>query len=242
MAILVNRSIKYRQLDNVFDCSGKLEVCAIEVFVQGDPLILCSCYRPQSAVITSQEWLSFFTQFGSQKVFFGGDFNAHNPAWGSACACSAGTNMWKALLDSELSLLNDGSSTFHSESYHTQFAIDLSIVHSSLALRLGWEVGEDPWGSDHFPIFVHSCLHLDALSSLRTSPRLYSVKTDWTVFQKHMDGIIKRNLPPSLGIEVRYPSFVALLGDALREATPHAFHHTQSRKNNSTISRPPCPW
>lgn len=117
-AILINRSIKYRQIFNVIDCSGKLEMYAVEIFVQRESLILMSFYRPpQTGTINIKEWLDFFIQFGDKKVFFGGDFNASNLTWGLTYTYMytlnpTGKNMWEVLLYSKFSLLNNGFSTY----------------------------------------------------------------------------------------------------------------------------------
>lgn len=33
--ILVKRNIKYKRVQRVFDCNGKIEVCAVQIFVGG---------------------------------------------------------------------------------------------------------------------------------------------------------------------------------------------------------------
>lgn len=102
----------------------------------------------------------------------------HNLIWGSSYTCPNGNNLWDALTGSEFSLMNDGSPTFHSASYHTNSTIDLTIVHSSIALGMSWQVNVDPWGSDHCPIIIHSFLKPDLLEKYRRPPRPYSVRTD----------------------------------------------------------------
>lgn len=128
--ILINRLLKYRRVNQIYE--GKIEVCGIEIFWRREPLILLSCYRPpHSQRITKLEWHSFFTQFDNKKVVFGGDFNVHSVMWGSSFSCPSGQDLWEALEDSNLSLLNDGSSTFLSHTYHSDSVLDLSIVHES---------------------------------------------------------------------------------------------------------------
>lgn len=88
--ILVYNKLKYKTIPMVFECGGKIEACAIEVFVENEPVVLVSCYHPPGADhISVQEWIQFFPQF-SGKVIFGGDFNAHNEVWGSSSTCRVG--------------------------------------------------------------------------------------------------------------------------------------------------------
>lgn len=82
--MLVNRSVTHKQIPRVYSCHGKLEVCAIEVALRSDLLVLMVCYRPLSLdTIIEFEWSRFLSQFGHRKVFFGGNFNCHHVDWGS---------------------------------------------------------------------------------------------------------------------------------------------------------------
>lgn len=46
VAILISHLLTYREIRPVQDCSGKLEVYAVEIFLAGGSLILVACYRP----------------------------------------------------------------------------------------------------------------------------------------------------------------------------------------------------
>jgi len=75
-------------------------------------------------------------------LFFGGDFNSHNIVWDSANTChTGGRSLWETIDGSDLSLLDDGSFTFHCVSYHTNSVIDLTVTNALLALVLNWYVG-----------------------------------------------------------------------------------------------------
>lgn len=52
----------------------------------------------------------------------------------------------------DLAILNDGSPTFLS------FTIDLSVCHLALIAEYAWKVLDDLYGSDHFPISLHSTI------------------------------------------------------------------------------------
>lgn len=88
---MVNRSIKYQQISGVDSCGSKVEVCVVEVFLRGEPLVLVACYRSLgSDAMTVGEWQRFLAQFGGKKVLFVGDFNAHHVGWRSLRTCPVG--------------------------------------------------------------------------------------------------------------------------------------------------------
>lgn len=44
--LFVYNKLKYRKILNIFDYDGKIEACAIEVFIESGPIVLVSCYCP----------------------------------------------------------------------------------------------------------------------------------------------------------------------------------------------------
>lgn len=240
--ILVYNKLKYKTIPMIFECGGKIEACAIEVFVENEPVVLVSCYRPPGADhISVQEWIQFFPQF-SGKVIFGGDFNAHNEVWGSSSTCRVGGEVREALDELDLSLLNDGTPTFHSVAYHSNTVIDLSVAHDSLAMRLSWRVSDDPWGSDHLPIIMRLQAIPDLSSKTKRVPRLHNTNTDWDLFQVNLDKDIKLiGDIESMDIESLYSTFISVIEDALLSAAPSG---RWARSSVSTLAfhPPPCPW
>lgn len=93
VTVLVKREIKYKTIPNLFNCNNKLEVCAVESYIEGESITVVSCYRPPNFPnISTQEWETFFTQFRG-KALFGGDFNSHNTLWGSSHTSINGNNL-----------------------------------------------------------------------------------------------------------------------------------------------------
>jgi hypothetical protein len=80
-----------------------------------------------------------------------GDFNAHNPLWGSDKTSNKGKKLEDAISCHNLCILNDGSKTYLHPGNGSYSSIDVSIVDPSLLLDLNWTVHDDLCGSDHFP-------------------------------------------------------------------------------------------
>ena len=85
-----------------------------------------------------------------------GDFNAHNPLWGSDKITDKGRKVEDVISHLNLCILNNGSNIYLHPGNGSYFSIDLTIVDPSLLIDLNWSVHDDSCGSDHFPIFVNT--------------------------------------------------------------------------------------
>lgn len=155
VAIFVNNKLKYKRVPSLFDCDGKLELCAIELFLHDAKFLVLSCYKPPDIKISSLSWHRFFNQFRLEdRVLIGGDFNSHHTLWGDIHICDEGSKLVDTYLDSNFGILNDGNPTFRSRQYASYSAIDLTFTSNQSLFDFKWSVGCDPWGSDHFPIVI----------------------------------------------------------------------------------------
>jgi hypothetical protein len=61
-------------------------------------------------------WKKFFAQFEG-KFLIGGDFNGHYHSWGNSKICTTGNNLYHCIteLETNITLLNDGSQTYISD-------------------------------------------------------------------------------------------------------------------------------
>lgn len=88
----------------------------------------------------------------------------------------------------------------------------------------------DPWGSDHFPIFVSSRIQPESISPNRKYPRLYSIDTDWNFFQDTLDNFIKQSSPSNSDLETSYSSFISMIMESIRlfSSSLRATHKTKN--------------
>lgn len=135
--------------------------------------------------------------------------------------------MGHSLLDSldntDLLFFNDGHQTDFNTFYNSSSVVDLSLIHSSMIWNTTWEVGLDSWGSDHFPIFIHIQANISPRSFNKFRTRLYWKNIDWEIFCKKVDEFLlacKQDLLLIDDINVRYSSFIALIGDAISNNLP----------------------
>jgi hypothetical protein len=74
-------------------------------------------------------WKKFFAQFEG-KVLIGGDFNGHHHSWGRLENCTTGNKLFHCIteLETDITLLNDGSQTYNCDAARSKAAFDLTFV------------------------------------------------------------------------------------------------------------------
>ena len=116
-------------------------------------ITLCSIYIPPSSAISLHDMDDLVCQLPTPYMLLG-DFNSHNPLWGSNTIDGTGQRVEQFMDNYSLCFLNDGSYTYLHPGYGTYTAIDLTITQPNLLLDFSWRVLDDLCGSDHFPIVV----------------------------------------------------------------------------------------
>ena len=113
-----------------------------------------------------------------EPVLWVGDFNAHNPLWGSRQKDTNGEVVEDFLDQYELVCLNDGRSIRFDIRTGTLSCVDLSLASSQLARKARWDTWEESMGSDHFPILWR--IGQSSLMEEYTCPRFLNFsKANW---------------------------------------------------------------
>lgn len=209
--ILVRSNLKYLILEDIPDCQGRLETCGITIFSDQGKISIISLYRPpDSPQINSLMWSNFFSYFQGNFVI-GGDFNlSHDQI----------LSLQESILDLDIILLNDD--TYWNEERNYSSILDLSFINSSLGLKSSWSVNQDPWGSDHFPIFININANTTLKSKANHSPKLHSSKTDWANFSENLESDVINyscELSNISDIQTLYSSFTSLIVKNISNAT-----------------------
>ncbi|GFX80879.1 hypothetical protein TNCV_1908721 [Trichonephila clavipes] len=147
LAFLV-RDINYRTIDNPQFTDSKLEIQRLNVIWKGKNLNISNMYHPSNQKSLPDNLLDI-----SESNLLVGDLNAKHSSWGSVINNKRGVELHNLMDDSAHLALNDGSPTYSSHSYHTEEALDVSIVSSDIFPFCKWTVLQDI-GSDHLPILV----------------------------------------------------------------------------------------
>ena len=181
-ATYVRQGLRYSKVSlSLADVSQTASACAVEIPVQGMAFKIANIYYP----IPDPEFL-WVGKFQGGKWIVLGDFNCHSSLWDDNCYLDRGKNIAQGLerlADSQLVLLNDGSSTrLPDRANDSPTAIDLSFTSPDLAADADWSVGEDPLSSDHLPITIKMALG-PLEEGAPHNPRFLYHKANWDDFR-----------------------------------------------------------
>ncbi len=187
-------------------------------------ITICSVYLPPSQPIDLDKLNQLYMQLPAPAILLG-DFNAHNVLWGHK-SDPRGEHIEQFLVQNNLCLWNDGSPTHISTGTGTFSAIDLSFCHPSLLLDFSWHTGEDPCGSDHYPIFLENDNNIP-----ERVPTWNMSKADWPLFTSLCNqGIGELDL---LGSEDPVGNFTEILCTSASQSIP---------KTSPNPGNKPKPW
>ncbi|KAI5735926.1 hypothetical protein M8J77_024290 [Diaphorina citri] len=154
------------------------------------PISICNIYTPnttQSIPYSEADLTAIKNQLPSPFIIVG-DFNAHNPLWGSLTRSNEGKEVERFILNhSDLNLLNTGEATHFNLSYCTESAIDLSFCSSSIYPDLKWSVTDDLCFSDHFPILLTHDFPVPNVNASNVPVIWNYDKADWSKFSSKID-------------------------------------------------------
>ena len=173
-AIYINNRITY---DNILINNPDFQISGIKLHLNINTINLYNIYNQPSCNYDIQNLPQIIPNINDAFLLVG-DFNAHNPLWDSLCneADTAGNKIEHMVDNHNLSILNDGDvSTYFSKSHGSFSSIDLSICSSNIIDKFEWNVLDDPYTSDHFPILI-SVLENNPTPNI---PRYRLDKADW---------------------------------------------------------------
>ena len=148
--------IKENTIHREIQLNTPLQATAVRISL-ATVLTICSIYLPPSTPISLPHLNQLILQLPKPFLLLG-DFNGHNPLWGSPGLNPRGKQIEKFLTDSDLFLYNDNSPTYIHPATGTPTHLDLSVAEPSLSTNFTWSVLDSLSGSDHFPIILSSNL------------------------------------------------------------------------------------
>ena len=154
---------------------------------------------------------------------FLGDFNSHNPLWGSEHLTPKGKVIENFISQNDLCLYNDGSYTFLHSGNGSYSAIDLSFASPTIFDRFSWEVHDDCCGSDHFPIVLQT---IDDDNDLKSQKWKFK-QADWTTFKSLCSLHLNET---SFESDNPIPDFSEILYNIAEKTIPKSSTSTKPRK------------
>lgn len=206
-------------LPNIYSCSVKVKV-------KNDKVInVISFYLPKGPCFSPTDWLKS-DEFTKDLWLVAGDVNAHSPLWEEGCTSVTSNQFVENIVDSSLSLLNDGRATrIPDVSAHKATAIDLTLVSPQLVPDIDWETVEDPLGSDHIPIRI--CINTadgaqepDKDKDSDKVPKFKYDCADWAAYQQELLNIEIDDITSSPDLDRTYSLFTEAILTAAKKTIP----------------------
>ena len=188
VSLLVNCSLVSSEVNLQTD----LEAKAVKISIGNKTYTVCSVYLSPSENYTKTSIENLLDQLPRPAILMG-DFNAHNPLWGSASRDTRGKDLEEIFDLLNLCVLNDGTHTrldsrvIRGRVNNTTSALDLTVVDPSVVLDFNWAVLDDTHGSDHYPILLTS-----TTTDGEDVPERFNLnKAKWPEFEENCRGRIK---------------------------------------------------
>lgn len=148
--------------------------------------------------VDSAFWSSLLEALKAPYVLVG-DFNAHHPLWGCSKVDFNGRSLFNTLEASEAIIINDGFPTRLNPPDQCSSVIYLAIVSPDLSTFADFEVGTDPFLSDHFPIL--GSLNLPGMQTISPACMPYTYRNfksaNWESFRGEVEGRLGLSSPSS---------------------------------------------
>nr|KAG5713466.1 hypothetical protein BaRGS_025014 [Batillaria attramentaria] len=162
-----------------------------------------------------------------------GDFNASHRLWDPGATTAGGGHLANAVLESNLSILNDCSVTRIGQGGQRNSAIDVTLASPALCREATWETGDDNMQSDHLPIHITLDQAVPTEVEVNSGPKYAYDKADWEKFRTLVEAEcenMNRN-SPNQDIDSKYEEIRSMILTAANAAIP------QSRPQPSGGSR-----
>ncbi len=161
-----------------------LQILATKIYTS-TPFTLCTAYFPPGENLSEDHLRSVIRSLPPPFILLG-DFNSHNPLWGSTRCNRNGKILEHILIDGDMTIINSSTKTHFNFSYKTWSNLDLVFCSPQLSSSLYVHTHVDLGGSDHSPIIVNLNFYQSA-PSLQSIQRINYKKTDWKKYQAHCE-------------------------------------------------------
>ena len=131
--------VKTEYPSKTININTRFEATAVTVKLRQLEINVCNMYIPNQHDFTQNDIENILNQIPSPFIITG-DFNSHHTTWGSKNTDRRGKEIYKAVDNDNIVILNNNKPTHINIANGLMSNIDLSFSNSSLAQRLEWNV------------------------------------------------------------------------------------------------------
>ena len=220
IVIYIAKHLKFKTLDNVVNGDLRVESCCIQIYNLTETINIATCYRPPGRKLSGDGWDKFLraiTRLGS--TLFLGDVNAHHVEWNCDHTDTNGDTLMDLIDKHQLDILNHNTKTYIDVRNNTSNNLDLALTSTRLTGVSTVYQGEDPMGSDHFPLHIE--VYVGKYVYKKTNNRLSSQRTDWVEYKDIMDGHYEYFIQNLVGPRLeKYKLFTDKMTQSIEACTP----------------------
>lgn len=185
-ALLINRNHPFTQIHLP---PHSHEINAVAANVMGLNIISVYIPHPNLNLIPDLSTLFFSVP---HPLLILGDFNCHNTSWGSAYSDIFSSFLIDLFDDINVSIINDGTPTHRVyPGQNPKSVLDLSACSPNLSSLLSYQVLNQSFGSDHFPIVISKPSSVSPLSSPEPLLKHRLDKADWPNYSSQVEEKLK---------------------------------------------------
>ena len=218
--IFVAKHLKFKTLDNMVNGDLHVESCCIQIYNLTETINIATCYRPPGRKLSGDGWDKFLramTRLGS--TLFLGDVNAHHVDWNCDHTDANGDILMDLIDKYQLDILNHNTKTYIDVRNNTSNNLDLALTSTRLTGISTVYQGEDPMGSDHFPLHIE--VYVGKYVYKKTNNRLSSQRTDWAEYKDIMDSHYEYFIQNLVGPPLeKYKLFTDKMTQSIGACTP----------------------
>ena len=227
-AIYVSTSISYKEVNT----PQNKEFQKIAIKGHNTEVVIINFYNPCTQI--TNEFLTSIINDCGPKFIFCGDFNSHNPIWGSNKTDKNGREVEQFLTDNNLVFLNDGTPTRQDPCTLLTSCIDLTIVTRNLSPKCNWSVNNLILSSDNFLVTIDITFQKNnstILNGTQFSQNWSYHKADWDKYKEILSNTVFETFDNNA--QKMYDNFINKIKEAADQSIP---------KTNPNNHPPPIPW
>ena len=173
-ALLIRNDIAH----SLLPLNTPLEAIAVQVNISR-VYTICSLYLSPNKEFSVRDLTNLYNQLPHPFLILG-DLNGRHESWGDVITSAKGVKLQSFIEQMDLTVLNDGNPTHFHIQTGSFSCIDLSIASPNAFIDFEWNVLDDLYGSDHFPIIISSG---DSVPISR-APRWCIERANWPLFKE----------------------------------------------------------
>ena len=209
---------------------SKFESVTVSIKIQKVPYLISNVYMSPNKSFTLEDMDRFFQNLLSlhplpKNIIILGDFNARHVMWGDSTINPRGRIVEDFMENNHLYPLNTDEPT-HISNNGSMSNIDLTLCSRNILMDFRWEVLDEPYGSDHFPIKIT----FNQEKNAPTTSRWLLKRADWRAFSEMVQFQERVNFFPT--IDEAAIHFIDRIQLAARASIP----------KTKRTAKPPIPW